>query len=334
MKFKICYVLTSCESDNYLEEAYVSMYSARHHNPDAHIVLVIDDKTNETLKGVRKEEVKYADEIKVVSFDPKYNAKKRSRLLKTMSRDLIKGDMLYIDTDTIVAKPLDELDDIVTGDLAGVYDLHSCYYRDCLTYEFGLIRCQKMGWEIPEDAHYFNGGMTFSRDTETAHKFYKLWNEKLLECFDKGITTDQQSLFRANYLMGNIIQPLDGIWNCQMSSGFQYFLDAKIIHYFGSRSVNAKPLFFMMNKEVTNKIKETGVIGDDVKEKANNPVLGLAPCVFTIAGDNIKFMQTKLYGFFRHRYGTPFFSAVDNFIKLLSKIKRTPKILLRRGERD
>lgn len=332
MKFKICYVLTSCESDNYLEEAYVSMYSARHHNPDAHIVLVIDDKTNETLKGVRKEEVKYADEIKVVSFDPKYNAKKRSRLLKTMSRELIKGDMLYIDTDTIVVKPLDELDDIVTGDLAGVYDLHSCYYHDCFTYEFGLVRCRKMGWEIPADAHYFNGGMTFSRDTDTAHKFYKLWNENLLACFDKDITTDQQALFRTDYLMGNIIQPLEGVWNCQLPHGMQYFWGARVIHYFGSRVANNKPLFMLRDRGVTDKIKQTGEISAEVKEVVREPMRGLAPCVFTIAGDDIDFMRSKVYLFLRHRFRTPFFNVVTKIVMMLSAIKRTSKMLTRRGD--
>ena len=41
MKTKIVYVLVSTDKDFYLEQAYVSMYSAKYHMPDAHIALLV-----------------------------------------------------------------------------------------------------------------------------------------------------------------------------------------------------------------------------------------------------------------------------------------------------
>ena len=40
MKTKILYVLVSSEADVYLEQALVSAYSARRHNPDAVLTLL------------------------------------------------------------------------------------------------------------------------------------------------------------------------------------------------------------------------------------------------------------------------------------------------------
>lgn len=321
MNFKICYVLTSTGSDNYLEEAYVSMYSAKQHNPDAHIVLVTDDRTNETLRGLRKEETKYADEVVIVPLNPKYNAKQRSRLLKTTLRETVNGDFLYIDTDTIVAQPLNGLDGIVKDDIACVYDLHSSRCRDSVAYKHSLRRCRRMGWTLPPDTHYFNGGVMFARDTDTVHKFYKLWNENLLACFGKGITEDQPALYRTDCLMGQIIQPLDGVWNCQVRYGLQFFMNAKVIHYFGSHLAGGKPLFFLSNKNVTDTIKRTGVIGDDVKMVVDNPLAGLAQCVIVIAGEDVQFMRSRVYRFFRHRFHNPFYDIL-RIIKGINKLRR------------
>ena len=43
MNTKLVYVLTSASDKHYIEQALMAVYSARHWNPDAHIVLVVDD---------------------------------------------------------------------------------------------------------------------------------------------------------------------------------------------------------------------------------------------------------------------------------------------------
>ena len=110
MNTKLLYVLVSDESDIYLEQASVSMFSARLHNPQIHITLLMDDLTDKNLIGQRRELLKTVSEKIVISLDAKYTNKERSRILKTGARLYVHGDFLFIDCDTIVAAPLDDID--------------------------------------------------------------------------------------------------------------------------------------------------------------------------------------------------------------------------------
>ena len=125
MKTKILYVLVSSEKDIYLEQAYISMYSAKYYMPDAHITLLTDKATNETFHGIRAKEIEYVDETVVVDLDiTKFNAQQRSRQLKTNARNYVDGDYLYIDVDTIIVKPLYEIDEVEYS-MAACWDTHS-----------------------------------------------------------------------------------------------------------------------------------------------------------------------------------------------------------------
>ena len=54
MKTKIVYVLVSSETDLYLEQAWLSLYSLRLHNPNAHVVILMDDYTEHSLRENRE----------------------------------------------------------------------------------------------------------------------------------------------------------------------------------------------------------------------------------------------------------------------------------------
>ena len=71
------YVLVSTDKDFYLEQAYVSMYSAKYYMPDAHIAFLVDRLTEESFVGKRKEMLKYVDELVVVDLDMNLPGKKR-----------------------------------------------------------------------------------------------------------------------------------------------------------------------------------------------------------------------------------------------------------------
>ena len=53
MNTKIVYCLVSSEKDIYLEQAWVSIYSLRLHNPCTTVILVLDKLTAESLTGSR-----------------------------------------------------------------------------------------------------------------------------------------------------------------------------------------------------------------------------------------------------------------------------------------
>ena len=96
MRTKIVYVVTSDETDVYLEQALLSVFSLRKHNPNAYVELVVDQNTNTTITGKRGEILKYIDNKVVVNVPEEYNKLSRSRWLKTSLRQHIKGDFLYI----------------------------------------------------------------------------------------------------------------------------------------------------------------------------------------------------------------------------------------------
>ena len=53
MKTKIVYCIVSNDEDIYLEQAWVSIYTLRRHNPDAEVILLVDKDTELTLIGKR-----------------------------------------------------------------------------------------------------------------------------------------------------------------------------------------------------------------------------------------------------------------------------------------
>lgn len=64
MKTKIIYVLVSNENDCYLEQALVSIYSLRLYNPDANLLLLVDEETSRTLEnGIRKLILNYVSKL-------------------------------------------------------------------------------------------------------------------------------------------------------------------------------------------------------------------------------------------------------------------------------
>lgn len=103
MKTKIVYVVASLDDDIYMEQAIVSAWSAHHYNPDVNIVLVCDQDTEATLhKGNRQRYVEELfNEIFVQQLPDTYSMIERSRALKTMVRNIVTGDFLYLDTDTM-----------------------------------------------------------------------------------------------------------------------------------------------------------------------------------------------------------------------------------------
>ena len=98
MKTKIIYVLVSNENDCYLEQALVSIYSLRLYNPDANLLLLVDEETSRTLEnGIRKLILNYVSKLVIVDVPFHYSKQQKSRYIKTSLRSQVIGDFLFID---------------------------------------------------------------------------------------------------------------------------------------------------------------------------------------------------------------------------------------------
>lgn len=323
MKTKLLYVVVSSDKDIYLEQAYVSMFSAKYHMPDAHIVLLTDKATADSFTGVRKGFVKYADEVVVIPLESqKYNAQKRSRLLKTNARNHVDGDFLFIDTDTIITRPLYGIDD-VKAEIAACWDTHSPA-KTSPFYYMTLRDGRKLGWPVENEEYYFNSGVILVKDTPLTRKFYSLWNRNLQEGYAAGVTMDQPSFAKTNYMMGHVIETLHDTWNCELKYGIKWLKDAKIVHYLTTnKSKNKEGQLFILNeKKVFEQIKQSGKIPQKVIDTIEDTFCGIAPVTHCFAGDDIQYFNTILFDFTRSLYQTKAQDFYEFVIRIYCKIRR------------
>lgn len=255
MKTKLVYVLTCAPEATYIEQALVSIWSARYHNLDAHIVLLVDDKTNELLVGKRAEVLEYITEKVVVPFeDINATMMYRSRWIKTSVRQLIEGDFLFIDCDTIVNKSLEEIDKVKAEAAAvpesnlPISEFHPSLYQPMFE------TAQKVGWNLAGEEYYYSSGVIYAKDTPQAHTLFKLWHQHWLSGLEKDVKIDQPSLAKANIECKHLIQLIDNRWNCIMFTYPRMAKDAYILHFAAYRNMS-----FLFSKRVLGYIKEHGL---------------------------------------------------------------------------
>lgn len=315
MKTKIVYVLTSDNSDIYLEQSYVSIYTLRRHNPDAHVVLVVDDATDKTLTGKRTYILNVITEKFVVSVPNGYTKVGISRYLKNTLREHIDGDFLYIDSDTVITDSLEDIDN-VDGDVCAVLDNHVTLDKHPKYQSTFQKQAKYVNWVIqPSDCHYFNGGVLFVRDNKVGKELFKRWNEEWEKGRINGLLSDQPSLGKVNAELGYVIKEIDGIWNCQIAdNGLRFFDKSKIVHYFSTtiKDCEKDHLYTLMNKDVFKHLKETGDMGEDLRIMLETPKSLFSNRVLLLSGINLDI----------------FFSPLTTYVYVLyNKYRKVYKIL-------
>lgn len=266
---KIVYVLVSSPGDIYYEQCLLSIYSLRLYHPEANVIVLVDNNTQATFTGWRSNIYEYASEVKVISCPEEYSPKERSRHLKTTIREHVEGTFIFIDCDTITTDFLSGLES-QEGDIAMVPDTH-CHYSDYPFYDYmnGVLR-QLYDTDVSKDDYYFNSGVMYVKDTPLAHQFFKEWNFRWKESCQKGISTDQQALFKVNHDMGNVIKQLPGYYNCQIGLSVQYLYDAKIMHYFNAQMVSKSDMSPFFMKDFYLQLKKDEKLTEELTEKIKN----------------------------------------------------------------
>lgn len=267
MRTKIVYCIVSNDKDIYLEQAWVSIYTLRKHNPDAEVILLVDKGTEATLTGKRAGIRELVTEVVAVDTPDGYNAMQRSRYLKTNFRQIIAGDLLFIDSDTVIGGSLAAIDDI-EAEIACVPDEHRCFgellendtIKKRLSSIFGIT---EIGSEF-----YFNSGVIYVKDTPRMHAFFADWYERWkFSAFERNSSIDQPALYAADEKNGFIIKELPGEFNCQIAYSLKYFYGGLILHFFNAT-------FPMMSSEISvfyddsfyRRLKDYGGVANDVKD--------------------------------------------------------------------
>lgn len=298
---KIVYVVVSNQNDWYYEQAILSMYSAKLYNPDSEIILVIDDKTDIYIKNHPFRIETIVSDMVMISLPSQYNNMQRSRILKTNLRQYIRGDYVFIDTDTIITDKLEAIDNLDCS-IAAVIDKHVVlsehgYKNDIIKYS------KKFNWKVDSNFRYFNSGIMYVKDNQISKEFYQKWAEnwhKGKELY--GIMIDQPSLAKTNEDMGYLIKELSGEWNCQVcENGLKYLYSAKIIHYFastiGSKSTRVDP-YILKNNRVYGAIRNQGIT-KEIEESICHAKECFYHKTFLVSGDICDLLQTPLFGIAR-----------------------------------
>lgn len=258
-KTQAVYSLISSAKDVYLEEMWASIYSLRLHDPEREVRVVCDEPT---AKHIRQFPAlcQLITEIVTVPVPEDYNAKLRSREIKTTVRKHISGPYLFIDTDTIVCTPLDFVDSLSCS-VAAVKEFNMTVREN--PYGGQVISNAKniFGLDISWDETFFNSGVMYVADDERAHRLYEEWNKNWqFSALQKGNSQDQPALLKANHDLGNIIEELPGELNCQPCMSLRHLHEASIVHYL--HTYFPKDLSFspFMDKAVYRQIKADGGI--------------------------------------------------------------------------
>lgn len=279
MKTQAVYIVTSGNNDFYLEQLIISAFSLKLHNPNVKIIVVMDDDTSDGLTGNRGQLWHYVSDIVSVKIPEEYSNMERSRYLKTNLRNIIVGDFLFIDTDTVVTGDLSEIDSFNCS-IGAVIDKHIAIFNH--SGQQNIIELsKKYNWNIPKNGNYFNSGIMYVKDNDATHKFYERWHnhwKKGLLKYGKGI--DQPALAKANEDSNYLITELPGIFNCQIiENGLRYLYEAKIIHYYASNMNRWDSPYLFRDQKLYSTVREFGINNEiknliiHAKEAFNNKCL-------------------------------------------------------------
>ena len=267
MALKFVYVLVSTENDFIVEQTLVSIHSLRMYNPKAYVSIVLDKVTLEGLSDTRAKIKEYANEIITPDVPDGLSAMQKSRYIKTSIREIVEGDLLYIDNDTVILGNLDGLENLTCD--VGAVEIPFRGYKGNNNRHSMLNGYQRItGKDIEEDTRidiYLNGGVILAKDTKPAHDFFAKWHELWWKSSTRlGYDKDQPDMWKANKMLGNMIEKLDWEYNCMAINqicALQFLNEAKIFHYFsssgGANHIKLKDPSYLSNIRGKGITKET-----------------------------------------------------------------------------
>lgn len=299
MKTQIVYTLISSEKDYFLEELWVSLYSLRIFHPEVTVKVLVDEPTERYMKRFPKL-CDMITEIVVVPVPENYNAKQRSREIKTTVRNVIDGAYLFIDTDTVVCKKLDAIDEL-TCELAAVPDGHlplsECMFPPTKGVE------QMFGISLSDAKYWFNSGVMFVADNERTKEFYKKWHENWsFSCFEKGNSQDQPALLATDKQFGYVIEELPGIYDAQVAMSLKYFADAAILHWWHMSFIENQDYSPYLSLQIYKEMKKAVGITPHVDELIRNCKQSFVSPTMPVGKEHIYFLFSPAGKIFNRIY--------------------------------
>lgn len=302
---QIVYVLVANEKNLYLEEMWVSIFSLRRHHPEATVKVLMDVETKEYLSRF-PQLTSMIDETVVVQTPAGYNAKQRSRQIKTTIRNVLTGDYIFIDTDTVICKPLDGIVEDIRElkDFRGIAAVREGHVtmKDTLFPPTGTVK-RIFDIDISQSPLMTNSGVMFVADIPFTHEFYKRWNENWKRsCFEKGNSQDQPSLYATDCQYGYVIRELSGIYNAQVAMSLKYYADAVILHWWHMDFIEDQSYSPYFSLEIYQDLKKEGEITPQIEELIINAKQSFVSPTMPVGKEHILFLFSPAGKIFNRIY--------------------------------
>ena len=301
MKTQIVYALIASEHDTFIEEIWVSVYSLRLYDKDREVRVCCDASTAERIKLFPRL-MAMLTEVIIIPTPDSYDAKHRSRHVKTLIREYVKGPFLYIDTDTVICGTLEYIDNL-KYDIAGVPEGNISFSKNL--FRAGILSRIKntFGIDASKHPHWINGGVIYAADNDFTHKFYRHWHENWeWSSRNKSMSQDMPALLKAEMDMNFVMDELPGYYNAQPFMSMQYYGEARIIHYVHTYFPKDQSFCPFLDKSIYQDIHEAGDITPEIAETIQHAKSAISAPSIIVGEKTVNFMTSQAASIFETIY--------------------------------
>jgi hypothetical protein len=237
---KVVYCLTSSGGDLYEAMTRVSLATVRLTNPTARIEIACDQQTHQALQATGSQLLREADALHGFPT-PDGPPTFRNRFVKTQLGRLIDGPFLFLDSDTVVRKPLTSLLDLHC-DIAAASNNSAETLAEQIWSE-DQANLDTMGWQVREP--YVNGGVIWYADSPGVRRFVEAWHRNWHDNVERtGRYRDQPALNQALSADLEIqFHTLPHCWNAQLLMRPEISEDSLVWHLYSSVGLSEQDYF-------------------------------------------------------------------------------------------
>jgi len=254
-----CYIVTARSDPQMLVMTRVAILTLRRVHHNAQVTLLVDGPTGKLIDDaypVLRDEV---DDLVAVDSSIDDGAAS-SRYLKTRMRDLLDGDLLFLDIDTLILRDLTPLWDH-DAVISGVHD------DNTLGGNFGdelLDGFKQLGWPAPREP-YLNSGVMFWRDNADGRQLGEAWHRFWLESRKVMGDTDQPALHRAMAETGVSLKLLSQDYNQKVRDTPGILKKPAVLHYETRSALYSRHTLI---NHLMRHLTETGKLDEKLLERA------------------------------------------------------------------
>lgn len=301
MKTQIVYALIASERDTFIEELWASVFSLRLYEPEREVRVCCDSASADRIKFFPELE-KLITDIIVIPTPEHYNAKLRSRHVKTLVREYVKGSFLYIDTDTIICGSLEGIDNL-PYDIAGVPEGHVSLEKNI--FRGSILANIKRVFDIDASSHphWINGGVIYAADTKFAHEFYRRWHENWeYSSFQRNMQQDMPSLLKAELDMNFVMDELPGYFNAQPFMSLKFFAEGKIVHFLHTYFPKDQSFCPFFDKTIYEMMHDEGGITPEIADIIIHAKSSISSPSLIVGEKTVKYLTSPVAPIFEKIY--------------------------------